>query len=276
MGPYDVFSLSSTWLRSWSCIVATEVVHDSLNPTWRPARAPLLALCGGNEDQQLLIECWDWNKTSEHELIGSCLTSLRQLRNVKSLPLVNEERVWASEKSFHALIKVLPHSQRARKGHSYVNSGVLQVSSFLVERESGFVDYTAGGCQISLTGERTRLWRWLTLCWPTVAIDFTSSNGEVKKLSSLHHNNPGNLLAVIPNTADVSLPEQPNEYLRAIESIGQVLAPYDSTGKIAVYGFGAKFAAKGDVSHCWALNGNPEHPEVFFLCTCLHPCLRTC
>jgi hypothetical protein len=141
-------------------------------------------------------------------------------------------------------------SQRAKKGHSYQNSGVLEINSVLIERESGFVDYIAGGCQISLT----------------VAIDFTSSNGDVKKLSSLHHNNPG-ISAGTPQDswvfAHFRSPEQPNEYLRAIESIGQVLAPYDSTGKIAVYGFGAKFAAKGDVSHCWALNGNPEHPEVF-------------
>jgi hypothetical protein len=67
---------------------------------------PLLALCGGNEDQQLLLECWDWNKTSEHELIGSCLTSLRQLRTVNRLPLVNEERVRTNCRPFFFLLAV--------------------------------------------------------------------------------------------------------------------------------------------------------------------------
>jgi len=76
-----------------------------------------------------------------------------------------------------------------------------------------------------------------------VAIDFTGSNGHPKYPTSLHYMNP---------TA-------PNQYQIAIQSIGQILMNYDSDKRIPAFGFGGKinFGGHSEVSHCFALSGNP-------------------
>lgn len=93
-----------------------------------------------------------------------------------------------------------------------------------------FLEYVFGGCQIGLT----------------VAIDFTLSNGEPSKPSSLHY-----------------LDMQKNEYLKAINSVGSILQYYDSDKQIPVLGFGAEIPPYHKVAnHCFALNGNIFDPEV--------------
>jgi len=54
---------------------------------------------------------------------------------------------------------------------------------------------------------------------------------------------------------------QDNPYVVAIKSVASVLASYDSDQKFPVFGFGAK-VPPGGISHCFPLNGNPDHPEV--------------
>ena len=48
----------------------------------------------------------------------------------------------------------------------------------------------------------------------------------------------------------------------AIRSVGSVLAPYDSDQSYPCFGFGAKVPPTFQVSHCFALNGNEQNPEV--------------
>eukprot|EP00118_Oscarella_pearsei_P008025 m.40387 g.40387 ORF g.40387 m.40387 type:complete len:193 (+) comp32962_c0_seq2:941-1519(+) len=93
-----------------------------------------------------------------------------------------------------------------------------------------FMDFIKGGCEISLS----------------VAVDFTASNGNPDSPSSLHYNTP----------------YQMNEYVEAIQSVGSVLAPYDSDQLFPIWGFGAKIPPTYAVSHCFPLTGNPERPEV--------------
>ena len=59
-----------------------------------------------------------------------------------------------------------------------------------------------------------------------------------------------------------------NEYVRAIRSVGSVLAPYDSDQLIPVFGFGARVPPNGEVSHCFPLNFNPHKPDVFGVQVC--------
>ena len=56
---------------------------------------------------------------------------------------------------------------------------------------------------------------------------------------------------------------QDNDYITAIKSVGSVLTPYDSDNQFPVFGFGARFRHNKEVSHCFPLNFNPEHPEVY-------------
>ena len=50
--------------------------------------------------------------------------------------------------------------------------------------------------------------------------------------------------------------------MHAIGSVGSVLAPYDTDQMYPCFGFGAKVPPHYQVSHCFALNGNEQSPEV--------------
>lgn len=97
-------------------------------------------------------------------------------------------------------------------------------------RRHTFLEYVFGGCEIGLT----------------VAVDFTLSNGNPTSPSSLHY-----------------LDMNKNEYLQAIQSVGNILQYYDSDKQIPVLGFGAAIPPyTNKANHCFALNGNIFDPEV--------------
>jgi hypothetical protein len=122
-------------------------------------------------------------------------------------------------------------NQSAKSKHKkYQNSGLFHFESVDFSPIFSFLDYIIGGCQINLV----------------VAIDYTGSNGDPRYANSLHYQNP----------------YAPNEYQQAIKAVGDILLPYDSDGRVPVYGFGAKMPS-GVVSHCFHVNGNPNNPEVF-------------
>ena len=116
-----------------------------------------------------------------------------------------------------------PHKVSKKK---YKNSGTITISSVKVFDRFSFLDYILGGCQINFT----------------VAIDFTASNGDPTHCNSLHYISAG----------------APNEYVRALTSVGEVCQDYDTDKMFPALGFGAKIGGK--VSHEFALNGNPNNP----------------
>uniref|UniRef100_K1QAM7 Copine-7 n=1 Tax=Magallana gigas TaxID=29159 RepID=K1QAM7_MAGGI len=76
-----------------------------------------------------------------------------------------------------------------------------------------------------------------------VGIDFTGSNGNPANPSSLHYINP----------------YQPNEYMQAIQAVGNVCQDYDTDKLFPALGFGAKLP-DGQVSMEFAINFNPSNP----------------
>lgn len=57
--------------------------------------------------------------------------------------------------------------------------------------------------------------------------------------------------------------DEKNEYLQALQNIGNILRHYDSDQRIPVYGFGAKLPPQYNVvSHCFSLNNNYFDPEI--------------
>jgi len=119
---------------------------------------------------------------------------------------------------------------KSAKQKNYKNSGIIILEECVIIKVPSFLDYVWGGCEISLIA----------------AIDFTASNGHPSDPNSLHHINPA----------------APNEYKQAIMAVGEILAYYDTDKMFPVYGFGAKLPSTNAVSHCFALNGNPQNPEV--------------
>ena len=68
-----------------------------------------------------------------------------------------------------------------------------------------------------------------------------TGSGDPRKPESLHFLGDGRNL---------------NSYQRAIHGVGQILQEYDADKLFPTYGFGARFA-NGEVSHFFALNGQP-------------------
>ena len=95
--------------------------------------------------------------------------------------------------------------------------GSFSLSNFVCDEKHTFLDYIFGGCEIELS----------------VAIDFSSSNGDPRTFSSLHHFK-GN--ATDPETEEIS--ENDSEYMKALKSVGKVLQFFNNDKQIALYGFG--------------------------------------
>ena len=114
----------------------------------------------------------------------------------------------------------------------YKNSGTIAISSVKVYEEEykdygrSFLNYIFGGCQINFT----------------VAIDFTASNLDPSLPKSLHHIRAG----------------FPTPYVHALTAVAEVCQQYDTDKMFPALGFGGEI--DGEVSHAFALNGNPSDP----------------
>ena len=83
-----------------------------------------------------------------------------------------------------------------------------------------------------------------------MAIDFTGSNGDPRSPQSLHYLNP----------------RQPNEYVSALRSVGEVCQDYDSDKLFPALGFGARIPPSFAVSHEFPLNFNFQNPFCNGMC----------
>ncbi|KAL1023355.1 hypothetical protein UPYG_G00039660 [Umbra pygmaea] len=162
----DFFGKSDPFLEfykrtetGWQLAHRTEVVKNNLNPTWRPFRIPLQALCDGDMEKPIKVECYDHNNNGSHEVIGIFETNMIRLQD-------------ASRTSPAEFECINSHKKQKKKG--YKNSGVVSVKLCQVVKQYTFLDYIMGGCQIHFT----------------VAVDFTGSNGDPKSPQSLHFISP--------------------------------------------------------------------------------------
>ncbi|XP_075968696.1 copine-3-like isoform X2 [Anarhichas minor] len=163
----DFFGKSDPFLEfykqaetGWQLAHRTEVVKNNLNPIWRPFRIPLQSLCGGDVEKSIKVECYDYNNSGSHDLIGSFETTLSQIQQAS--------QTYAAE--FQCI-----NSKKKQKKKGYKNSGVIVVTQCKIVKDYTFLDYIMGGCQINFT----------------IAIDFTGSNGNPSTPQSLHYINPG-------------------------------------------------------------------------------------
>eukprot|EP01134_Creolimax_fragrantissima_P005940 CFRG5940T1 len=127
----------------------------------------------------------------------------------------------------------LINEKKKHKSKKYQNSGRLHCVVCELVVQDTFVDYIRGGMEIGLM----------------IAVDFTASNGRLNSPECLHYQ----------NTTGV---RPPNDYIRSITAVGQILASYDSDNKFPTYGFGARLPPEGLVSHCFPLNQNKDDPEI--------------
>jgi len=111
--------------------------------------------------------------------------------------------------------------------------GTILIEECNIWCQPTFIDYVRNGLDFRLV----------------LAIDFTGSNGHYLDRGSLHELKDG----------------QFNQYQRAIQQIGSIVADYTKSSQIPVYGFGAVVSvddAPKAVSHCFPLTRKSYEPMV--------------
>lgn len=138
---------------SWQVTHRTEVIKDTLNPSWRPFSIPVHSLCSGDHTKEIKFDVYDWDKDGSHDFIGGFRTTVKDMMGASkqevTFPCIN------------------PKKQSKKK---YENSGVMHLTHFELKKPMTFLDYIYGGMQINFT----------------VGIDFTASNGNPRSNTSLH------------------------------------------------------------------------------------------
>uniref|UniRef100_A0A8C9ZRK2 Copine-3 n=1 Tax=Sander lucioperca TaxID=283035 RepID=A0A8C9ZRK2_SANLU len=147
----------------WQLAHRTEVVKDNLNPIWRPFRISLRALCGGDVERPIKVDCFDHHVNGSHDLIGSFKVTLAEMQMGTHI----------SPAEFECI------SPKKLKKRNYKNSGVICIKDCQVVKEYTFLDYIMGGLSNQLHCE-----------FGNIAIDFTGSNGHPSSPQSLHYINP--------------------------------------------------------------------------------------
>nr|XP_023918458.1 protein BONZAI 3-like [Quercus suber]XP_023918459.1 protein BONZAI 3-like [Quercus suber] len=159
----DLFSKSDPFLRISRIVESggsvpickTEVVKDNLNPIWKPLCLSIQQF--GSKDNPLIIECFDFNSSGNHVLIGKLQKSMADLEKLHI------------ERSGANLTLPSPHH-----GHEKVLKGQLFVDQFCEKQQYSFLDYISSGFELNFM----------------VAVDFTASNGNPRNPDSLHYIDP--------------------------------------------------------------------------------------
>ena len=81
----DPFFIISRSLENnqWTPVIKSEAIMKTLDPKWKPFVTSVQNLCNGDYDRPLLFDCYDWNRSGTHELIGSFKTTLKELLDTK-------------------------------------------------------------------------------------------------------------------------------------------------------------------------------------------------
>lgn len=141
----------------WTVVHKTEVIKNTLNPTWKPFTLPLNQLCNGDYERKLKFEVTDWDSDGSHDYIGSFVTNMNSL---KMAPVEKTE------------FKCINEKKKSKSG--YKHSGLLVMKKCQIVIQPSFIDYIQGGTSMNFS----------------IAVDFTASNGDPRDQRSLHYMNP--------------------------------------------------------------------------------------
>ncbi|KAJ4838399.1 Protein BONZAI 1 [Turnera subulata] len=155
----DPFLVISKTVESGSPIPVckTEVLKNDHNPTWKPVFLNIQQV--GSKDSPLVIECFNFNSSGKHDLIGKVEKSMSQL-----------EKIHSSGEGINLFLPAAAGQNQQNK----VLKSQLFVDKFSESTQYTFLDYLAGGCELNFM----------------VAIDFTASNGNPRLPDSLHYLDP--------------------------------------------------------------------------------------
>ncbi|XP_071692312.1 protein BONZAI 1-like [Rutidosis leptorrhynchoides] len=135
-------------------ICRTEVLKNNLKPEWKPINLNISQI--GSKDSPLIIECFNFNSSGKHDLLGKVEKSLAEL-----------EQLYSSEQGENLFLPVIVGKDHQTK----VLKSQLFVEKYSESIHHTFLDYFFGGCEMNFM----------------VAIDFTASNGNPRLPDSLHY-----------------------------------------------------------------------------------------
>ena len=157
--PFFEISRVNIESNDFTIVHRSEVIQNSLNPTWRQVELETRRLCNSDFQRTLKVDVYDKDSDGSHDWIGSFTTTLERLLQG---PGPNNEYQCINEK------------KKKKKGSKYQHSGIVSLTQIHSVRCFSFLDFIYGGLQLNFT----------------VAIDFTGSNGHPSHPSSLHYNGP--------------------------------------------------------------------------------------
>ncbi|PIN15780.1 Copine [Handroanthus impetiginosus] len=164
----DLFSKSDPFLRISRTvetggsipICKTEVVNNNLNPIWKPVCLTMQQFV--SKENPLVIECFDFNTSGNHQLIGKLQKSVAEL-----------ETLYQSK----AGANLISPSSGFRRREKVLKSEIF-VDRLVEKQLYSFLDYISSGFELSFM----------------VAVDFTASNGDPRNPTSLHYIDPSGRL----------------------------------------------------------------------------------
>lgn len=217
-------------LRNRDNVYRSKAIKNNLNPDWEPAVIELSVLCGGNLDNPVLVQVFDFESSGRHIIMGQFESSVNGLQRAaqtgQPITLQNKGKPAGVVTVQQAQVDGVQAITNQMAGVSISPGATVAAGSPpLAVGRPNFIDYVSGGCEINVV----------------VAIDFTGSNGDPRLPGTLHH---------------ISRGGERNDYEKAIAAIMSILVKYDSDQKFPVFGFGAKYG--GVVRHCFQCGPTPE------------------
>jgi hypothetical protein len=144
--PYFIIEKKSEDGQTYVKIFESTVIKNTKDPEWK-INTSVRALCNGAMQVPMRVSLYDWEKSSAHDLIGSC-------------DVVFEDVVRDRNSSFE-----LKHPSK-KKGR-----GTISFNDVVLTHIRGFTDLIKGGLNMNID----------------MAIDFTGSNGDPNDTDSLHY-----------------------------------------------------------------------------------------
>jgi len=285
--PDTIVQISKRHLRgsgqpSWDVVYRSQPVADSWNPTWDVGELDFLSLCSGESACPLRISVWTCCNSSGGDrspssssftvngetsalgsMLGECETTWDGIvahfrRNPEDAWFPLHQSVQEQNSKFGRLVikaaNVLDRSSSddvgGRKNESesplWETSRLMASHKDTIEEESLTINIASlpSPVRAPVTFQEYMESWGLEL---TIAIDFTSSNGDPRIPGSLHDRNPTSF----------------NDYEESMVSIASAIAPYtkDTLLDTTLWGFGCR--SEGEVRHLFQCGSHAKYQGVF-------------
>lgn len=122
---FEIYAVSSG-CNLTELIYRSEHVPNNLSPKWKPAKIDMMKLCGGNKDKQFRISVFDFEKSMEHEFMGSINTTVNKI--LASQTLIGNIRSLSSIDTSKALT-LTKGADRKAAGKIIISGATLSSSS---------------------------------------------------------------------------------------------------------------------------------------------------